>query len=318
MQPVICKHKKGKIIPMRNLFWLSGPLCSFFLVSSYHAEAQQKPPHKDSPSPNKSSHWQAGVTYQSDDVYLGRKDSASVPYITPSIGYHDKSGLFIAGSVSYLPGNGENRIDVSTLEGGYSYSSDNFNAEFSAAKDFFSDQSFAVNSEIMGRLSASLSYDFGFIEPSFELGANFSDKPDFGLGIGVEHSFSVIEDRLEIDPAFHVNAASQNYYANYYNKRRYSNNRKGNKHGGTTTSTVTAGVMDASRFQIMDYELSAPIEYTMKKWKFNFSPTLAIPVNPSVVTITSKPSGGGSGTSQTSTESLSNTFFWTLGVSYTF
>lgn len=93
-------------------------------VTGLRARAQEKI-SKNGDSTEKRSHWVVGTTYQSNDVYLGRKDSVSIPYITPSIGYHDKSGLFITGSVSYLPGNNANRIDVATIEGGYSYTSDN-------------------------------------------------------------------------------------------------------------------------------------------------------------------------------------------------
>ena len=281
-------------------------------MTGAHVRAQGIVPKKDS-TKKKESHWVFGATYQSNDVYLGRKDSVAVPYLTPSIGYHDKSGLFITGSFSYLPGADENRIDVSTVEAGYSHSSDKFNVELSVAKDFYSDQSFAVTSEIKGRFSASLSYDLGFIEPSLDLGAEFSDQADIGIGFGVGHSFTIIEDVFEVDPTVHVNGATQNFYGNYYSKRRYNPNRK----GGNSKNTTAASLANASQFQIMDYEFEAPFEYTVKKkLKFNFTPTIAIPVNPSTVTTVSK-STGNTATTQTSVESLSSVFYFSLGFSYT-
>lgn len=285
-------------------------LCIFFFTGT-GARAQERSPKKDSTA-KKESHWVFGATYQNNDVYLGRRDSVAIPYITPSIGYHDKSGFFVTGSASYLPASGENRFDVGTIEAGYSHTSDKFNAEVSAAKDFYSDQSFAVTSEIKGRLAASLSYDLGFIEPSIDLGAEFSDKADIGAGLGLGHSFTLIEDRFEVDPTVHVNAATQNFYGSYYSKRRYSAKRTGGN-----PKNIAASIANAAQFRIMDYELEAPFEYTiMKKLKLTFTPTLAIPVSPSTVTLVSK-STGNTANKQSSVENLSSVFYFSLGFSYT-
>jgi hypothetical protein len=297
---------------MKNNTPLSLLLLSILTATRIDAQDQVKTPKQESTA-KKTSHWVVGANYLSNNVYLGRKDSIVTPYITPSIGYHDKSGFFISGSVSYLPGNGENRIDMSTVEGGYSYASDKFNVEVSAAKDFYSDQSFAVTSEINGRLSASLSYDFGILEPSLDLGMEFSGTPDIGLGFGLGHSFTIIDDIFETDPAVHINAATQNFYANYFSKRRYSAKRP----GGGKTQNIAAGLANASKLQIMDYEFEAPFEYTIKKkLKLNFTPTLAIPINPSAVTLSTQTSGNKPAT-QTATENLSSTLYFSLGFSYT-
>ena len=281
-----------------------------FTLTCLGATAQEKMIKKDSAAPKKS-HWVAGLTYQNNDVYLGRRDSVAVPYLSPTFGYHDKSGFFITATASYLLTTGEQRFDAGSIEGGYSHYGDHFSTEITAAKDFFSDQSFAVTSEILGRLSTHFSYDFDFIEPFVDLDANFGDKIDLALGFGAEHSFSIIDDVLEVDPAFHVNLASQNFYNSYYGKRKYNPNRK---KGNSTTST-TAEIANAAKVQLMDYEIESPIEYNWrKKLKFNFTPTFAIPVNPATVTTTTKTSGGSA--SQTSTENLSSVFYFSVAITY--
>jgi len=298
---------------MKHLFKATS--CLILLVFACNTvNAQHMPVKKDSAT-SKKSHWDLSLTYLSDNVYLGRRDSTSVPYITPAIAYHDKSGFFISGSISYLPGADNNRIDVATIEGGYSYASDNLNVEISAGKDFYSDQSFAVNSAISGRVASYFSYDFGFIQPSLELGADFSGSVDIGTGFGLEHSFTVIENKLEINPAVKVNAGMQNFYNNYYKSKRYNSSRSKNKNSG---STVSGSIADASRFQIMDYECSSAVEYTLhKNIKINFTPVFAIPVNESVITLSTKPSTGGSGSTSTYRENLSNIFYWSVGVNIT-
>jgi len=286
-------------------------LLSVFLISIHISLFAQQPIHKVAVQ-QKKSQWSFGLSYLSDNVYQGRKDSVALPYISPSIAYHDKSGFFITGAIAYLPISGESRIDRGTIEGGWSHTTDHFNAELSVAKDFYSSKSYSVSSEISGRVSAYLSYDVGPVEPSLDLGASFGDSHDFGLGVGLEHSFTIIENKMEIGPGAHVNAGTENYYSNYFEKRRYSADRNGGSSSGKS-----AKVQNPSKFQIMDYELTAALEYTLiKKLKFNFTPTYAIPVNPSTITTTTKTSGGA--ITQSATESLSNTFFYSIGVNYTF
>ena len=87
-------------------------ITSLLLLSIvYNANAQlSKADKKDS-----SSNFKFSLSYLSNSVYNGRQDSVVVPYITPMIGYFDKSGFFADASVSYLattPG----RIDLTTIE----------------------------------------------------------------------------------------------------------------------------------------------------------------------------------------------------------
>ena len=264
----------------------------------------------------KTSSWKAGLGYLSDNVYLGRKDSIALPYATASFGYYLKSGLFLSSTASFAIGYSENRIDQVSLQGGYNYYSDKFNFEVSASKDFYSSQSFNVNSEIFGSLDAYFAYDLGFIEPTIQAGFNFASNPDYGIGLGLEHAFSVLDDKMEIIPSFLANMATQNFNASYYSKRRYSPNRRTKKQG-TSTSDISAVLSDATKFQFMDYEFSLPINYTFSKLTLNFTPTYAIPLNPSVVTLSQKQTNGNA-TSQTSPEVLSNVFYWSLGFTYKF
>ena len=58
------------------------------------------------------SFWLANINYLNNNVYLGRKDSVPSPYITASLGYYHKSGLFVNASASYLMEPGQGRIDL--------------------------------------------------------------------------------------------------------------------------------------------------------------------------------------------------------------
>ena len=115
-------------------------LPAFCLVLSVTLHAQDSESEKESSTDK--SYFKVGLNYINDNVYLGRKDSVKVPYLTPSIGYYHKSGFYITGSLSYLPTSGESRIDLYTVETGYSFSTKKTEGEFSVSKDFFSSQSF--------------------------------------------------------------------------------------------------------------------------------------------------------------------------------
>ena len=260
------------------------------------------------------SYWQAGVSYLSNNVYLGRQDSLKVPYLTPSISYYNKSGFYVSSTLSYLSSAGVNRIDLFEIEAGYDLTINNFDGEISVAKDFYNSQSKNVKSETKGDANMSLSYDFGFIKPSLQGGITFNNKDDYSAGFGLEHSFFALDDNLEIDPSFLINASTQNYYGSYYTKRRYSGKRKKQTGPGTL---INGYLPNASEFKIMDYEWSAPVNYTLGKFIFNFTPTLAVPVNPNIVVLTITPPSGVSST-KTRTEKLSNVFFWSAGVTYSF
>lgn len=262
-----------------------------------------------------NSHWQAGINYLSNNVYLGRKDSMNLPYITPAIGYYHKSGLFVSGSLSYFSSAAQSQVDLFELVAGYTFTSNKLDGEISFSRDFYNSKSYGVKSETKGSLDGSLSYDFGFVKPTIETGISFNKRPDYSVAFGLGHSFYAADNKIEIAPSFLVNTSTQNYYSSYYSKRKYALKRKkGNTTGG---ATITAYLTNAGEFKIMDYEFSMPVNYTAGDFTFNFTPTFAVPTNPAIVVLTVK-SVAGNNYTKTFTEKISNVFYWSAGVSYNF
>jgi len=262
------------------------------------------------------SYFQAGISYLSDNVYFGRKDSVKVPYITPTIGYYDKSGFYVNGSFSYIPSSGQNRIDAFIIEAGWDFNFGNFEGEVNAVKNFYNSNSTNVKSEISGSTGATAAYEFGFIKPSVESTLNFgSNFTDYALTLGLEHTFDAVPEKFEITPSFFLNEGTQNYYGNYYSKRRYT--KRKTKAGVPVTYKVSADLADVSKFKPMDYEFTMPIEYTVHKFTFSFTPSFTIPVNPNTVTLVLTPNVGPP-VSKTFTETLSNSFYFTVGATAKF
>jgi len=253
------------------------------------------------------SYLKAEISYLSDNVYLGRADSEKTPYITPSLTYHHKSGLFAGAGANLLATTGN--LDMFNITAGYALSKGNWDAEIVGNKYFYSSGSYTVRSEMKGDLGLYSGYDLGFIEPSVNATVTFSDATDYAITLGLEHEFSFLNDNFSVTPGAFMNAASQNYYNAYYQKRRYSTNRKGK----TVQQDISASTEDAAKFRVLDYEFSLPLEYRQKRMTFSFTPAYAVPVNPNSVKITV--------TSQNiqrtkiAYETLTNHFFWTANVS---
>jgi hypothetical protein len=283
--------------------------CSILLLLiSQFIFAQDSNSNSDSVSVThkRKSYLKAELGYLSDNVYLGRSDSEKTPYITPSLTWHHKSGLFVGAGANFLATTGN--LDLFNLTGGYAISKGNWDAEIVGDKYFYSSQSYTVRSEMKGDISLYSGYDLGFIEPSINATVTFGDATDYATTLGLDHEFSLLNDHFSITPGAFMNAASQNYYNNYFQKRRYATNRKGKK----VLENITASTADAAKFRVLDYEFSLPLEYRQKRVTFSFIPTYAIPVNPNSVT-TTVTSQGVSHT-KIAYETLTNRFFWTANI----
>tara|TARA_R110002049_G_scaffold272304_2_gene449802 strand:+ start:10156 stop:10599 length:444 start_codon:yes stop_codon:yes gene_type:complete len=110
-----------------------------------------------------SSYFSVSLGFISDAVFLGRKDSISAPYLFPTITYYNKSGLYAAGSFSYLTKSNESRIDLFLGTVGYSFNIKKLKADLSASKYFFNEDSYNVISQIDADLTLSLTYDFKYL-----------------------------------------------------------------------------------------------------------------------------------------------------------
>ncbi len=260
------------------------------------------------------SYFLGSLSYLTNSVYNGRKDSVATPYITPMIGYYNKSGFYINAALSYLARAGSGRVDLFNIEAGYDFYIGDFDGEVSASKSFYNSASTNVQASITGSVYFNGAYDLVYIKPTFEAGVIFGTNPDYVFNFGLEHTFYQLKDKLRITPTFSAYGSTQNYYGAYYDKRKMKTKKKTD-----VTYEVTAGVEDASKYKMLNYEFSLPIRYTVKK-KITFSivPFYAIPVNPSIVKVELKPVNGGNTITRSSAEVISNSFYCYFGLSYKF
>lgn len=272
----------------KNLF-----LIVLFIGCTCSAMAQKKAKEADKKD-SIPSYFKLSAGYLSNAVYNGRKDSMVLPYITPSIGYYNKSGLYISGSVSYLAAASENRIDLFALEAGYNFNiSNNISADINGSKYFYNNSSTSVSSEMKGSLGGDVSYDPGIISLNAGVYLSFASKTDVFFSGAIAHGFYFgdKENAWSITPGIATNLGTQNFYQAYIKNRKYAiagsgrgRSRSGARNGGGATIS-TINVTGYQKFSVLDYELSLPVTYDGKKWGISFIPTYAIPQSPVASTL---------------------------------
>lgn len=244
----------------------------------------------------KKSSLKAGITYNSNSVFLARTDSVATPVYNFGLTYTLKSGIFFSGTVNYIPSRQFDQLDGGSLETGYNYERDNFSAGVNLSKYFAAFNSTQLISALDAVLGAEVSYNINdIVTPSAHVDYALvkSGGNDFILTGGLAHEFTIdkpfaAKDKLSVEPAFQINAGTQNFYDTYYIRQqtslqaRINAKSKGKGKGVVTTTTftqVTPTTTTASKFQVLAYEFSVPFTYSVKKLSAQFSPVYGIAVN---------------------------------------
>jgi len=257
------QHLKIAVISVGMLFtWLTQPLF-----------AQQK-----SDSTHTQSYFKASLDYLSNAVYNGRKDSTVLPYITPTLGYYNKSGWYVSASAAYAAAANENRIDYFSLDAGYNFSINNFSGDVRANKTFYNAQSTAIKSDIKGGFGTDLSYDFNFLQLGASADVIFDNKTDVAFNTNIAHAFTWGPDKQQwsLTPTLAANFSSLYFYEGYTSRRVGKAIKKNNPNVVSVKATT---IVPNPGITLLDYEASMPLTYDAKNWGFAITPTYAIPVN---------------------------------------
>jgi hypothetical protein len=266
----------------------------------------------DSTAPT-PSHIELNLVYQSNDVTNGRKDSSVIPLITPKISYIFKSGFQVDLSVGYNVHDPSPQVNQYTFDGSYSFNPGNYSGSVTLSGFVYSKSSGSVTSEQKGSLAYSNSYTFSFIQPSLNLTWTFGNHiPDYQASPALQQQFTI--GNFNITPTVTMNAATQNSYNSYYKNKRFTIPRNGKPL--PPNITVSGEVLNSDKFQILDYELSAPANFTAGNWTFNFTPIYAIPINPADIQATIQTNNIKKTFNYK--EKLPNTFYFEIGVTYDF
>ena len=287
-------------------------LFAFFITTGLVAQNNQQTVKEK--SDKDESYVLIDVSYINDAVFMGRRDSIAAPYILPSIGYFDKSGFFVDASASYLVGSEENRVDLFLGSLGYMSHTENLNGGISGTAYFFNEDSYNVKSSVVADISGFLSYDFKVLEFSLLASTYFNDgsSADIFTGLTLNRVFFSNDQQFLINPTIAVYAGSQHFYQEYYSTSRLGNRKskgKGQSINDSPTEVSTlVEIQDVSQFNILNVELSLPLQYYYKQFIFSLTPVLAIPQTSATITTED----------MVITEDLESTFYFSAGISYWF
>lgn len=237
------------------------------------------------------THLDLGMNILTNNVYLGRRDKSSLPYITPYIGYYFRSGFYLNGSVSYGAQKKFGRFDMACLEGGYDRTyGTTILAGVYAQQYFYYKRSTAITAAISQSAGIYVKYMNDLIEPQVNFTYNNTTlSPDYVIQISLDHHFQLAQKKLNIYPTFSFYTGTQHFYDNYYVNRikRESN------------VDVSSTIPDAGNIRPVAAEFSVKTILWTGHWMFIFTPTYAVPMGYGKVIL---PSG-------TVSEKLKGSFF---------
>lgn len=257
------------------------------------------------------------ISYSSDAVFMGRRDSIKAPYIFSSLGYYNKTGFFGNASASYLVSSDEQRIDLFLISAGYLFTGEDFSAGLSGTTYFFNEESYNVQSEIDADITAMVGYDFKIAELTLSAASYFGSgsSTDLVASLMLDRTFYALDGKLLIMPAVMVGAGTQYFYEEYYNTSRLGN-RKGGGNGqqgpGSGGSSIMQSeinnvtISEASEFNILNIEARLPMQYYHKSFIFSFTPMVAFPQSSASITTENA----------VYKEDLESVFYWSAGISY--
>ena len=235
-------------------------------------------------STNGKSSFKIGISYANNNVYLGRSDTVKTTIFSPNAKYTFANGIFISGNLSIIP-NEAKKLNGGEFSAGYDHDfTDNLSAGLSYSKLFYNVNSTQVGAGISDVFDGNINYDFGdVLTATFNGDYNINRKGtgnDVLLNFGLNHDFASkgvfgSNDMIIVSPTVSVNAGTQNFYNNFFVRRRLKNAQL----LAAQTKLLTQYQAQLSQFNLLDYEFSAPIEYRNNSFIFTLIPTYSIAKN---------------------------------------
>ena len=238
----------------------------------------------------RQSSFKIGVNYLSNNVFMGRADTIRTPTILADMKYTFKNGIFLSATANYIPNRVTHKLDGGSAAAGYDFAvTDNLLGGVSFTKLFYTANSTQIGSAIGSTINANLSYSIAdIITPFVSADYNFL-KQGFGhdifLNASVSHDFTkggIFSDRdfLIISPTVAMNAGTQNFYDAYFVVKKYKLTKEALELlQGAESLIIKKRENQLSKFQLLDYEFSAPLAYKLGVLMLSFTPTYAIAQN---------------------------------------
>ncbi|MBC7554745.1 MAG: hypothetical protein H7257_12280 [Taibaiella sp.] len=250
-------------------------LCSYGQHGLYYIEhTYEEDPYDE------LSYYFAGGNFLSDNVYLGRKDSTKLPYLSTYAGYQFHNGIYAKATASYALTKRTGHFDLLTLELGYDRTfGQHLLTGVSIEKYFYQRNSPGVKAAIQESGCLYAQYKSAVIEPTASLTMNRSKATDVIVSLGIDHVFRYRENTLNLVPAIFFNYGSVNYYSQYFINRQLKKDH---------TLMIAEAVKDAAGYKPLDLEFSLRTTLRAGEWLFTLNPVYSVPLSAATITLPNK------------------------------
>ncbi|MGZ3766708.1 MAG: hypothetical protein ACXVB0_07565 [Mucilaginibacter sp.] len=263
-------------------------ITSVLLLVTLSAFAQISPADNPTKS-DKEASFKVGLNYLNNNVFMGRADTVTTAAILPELKYTFKNGLFVSASADYIPNRLTNKLDGGSIAAGYDYDiTEDLTGGVSFTKLFYSANSTQIGSSISSTFSANLNYNIAdIITPTVAVDYNII-KQGFGndvfVNAGLSHDFAwegIFGDKdiIIFSPTVAGNAGTQNFYDAYFTLKKYKLTAKALAKEAAVEKLLIKRKAQLSKFNLLDFELSAPLEYKIGVLMLSFIPTYAVAEN---------------------------------------
>ncbi|WP_207511226.1 hypothetical protein [Longitalea luteola] len=216
-----------------------------------------------------------GLSVNSGLNYYGRTDSLKSQGIYPFVGITLPNGLYLFSNFIFVRNAVATTYAATTLEAGYKFRNkkENFRGNLFGSRFLYNEDVSLVQSVLKGQAGINLIHTNKIVGIYGGADAKFSDKTDFGVYAGLDHSFRIdsIGKRgvIVIAPAVYGYFGTQRFTKTWLQQKRFLFIPVGEQ-------TVTAS---SSRFDLLSYELSCPVIYGIGKMNIIITPAFVLPQN---------------------------------------
>ncbi len=234
--------------------------------------------HSQNIEDSATNEFTAGINYQSALHFFGRVDSLKSSGLFPTIGFKSKTGLYLNSSFIFIQNSAAPLSYTGTIiEGGYRFPySKNFSGNVYYNHFLYQDKSLLEQAALKGQAGINTTYNNNVVNVNAGGDVKFSQgETDFGLTIGMDKLFvfqNVFQNAvLAFNPSATAYSGTHNYFKNV---------KKNNGQGlGNILNPNSSSLQQAKQFEILSYEISAPIVLVKGKFNAYISPAYVMPQN---------------------------------------
>ncbi len=229
----------------------------------------------DSTSEKKATELKISANYNTSLNYYGRVDSLRSSGFFPLAELWLNERFYINAAPVFVNNSAASFQYAGTIASiGYQFkSNDKWLGNIYLVKPFYKESSELVQSALKAQAGMTLTLLNKVVNITGGADAKFSDKTDYGITAGLDHVFRhQINDKsvLVIDPSVFLNAGTQQFTKSYLKRTSGFLFFPGNE------QVVSES---AQKFNILSYEISAPVIFVTGKLQLLFTPAYVIPQN---------------------------------------